>query len=301
MRPKNSTIFLEKELSVNPDIGYNVPMNRFLPGLPDTTQFERLARLIHRLTGVTVDTSRRQMLTNRLRPLWLQTGCRDWSGFLEHFDAVPPPPEQAAFIDAVTTHETRFNRNPDDFKLLRRLVPQLQEQFPGKTLRFFSAACSFGHETWELACYLSELQESLPGLSFSVSGMDISEAAVIMARRGSFTPDDIARLPSRFRRRYFVEEDDKANCTAGAALRRKVEFFAGNLFTTKMPASHAVFCRNVMIYFTRKDKQRLAARLFSTVLPGGLLFPGESETLPDGSGFEILMQKPALIYRRPPG
>ena len=59
---------------------------------------------------------------------------------------------------------------------------------------------------------------------------------------------------------------------------------------------HAIFCRNVMIYFDRPTQQALVARFRELLAPGGYLFVGHSESL-TALSHELTYVQPA-VYRR---
>jgi chemotaxis protein methyltransferase CheR len=59
-----------------------------------------------------------------------------------------------------------------------------------------------------------------------------------------------------------------------------------------------IFCRNVLIYFSKSFQEEVAARLYAHLRPGGYLFLGPSETLqdfPNPFHFEA-----PTVYRRLP-
>jgi len=83
-------------------------------------------------------------------------------------------------------------------------------------------------------------------------------------------------------------------------IRDKVEFMHHNIMTASAyPAIDLVLCRNVMIYFTRPEQDRILAR-FAAALPehGGLVL-GRSETMADNVRCYYHSEFPVeRIYRR---
>jgi chemotaxis protein methyltransferase CheR len=59
---------------------------------------------------------------------------------------------------------------------------------------------------------------------------------------------------------------------------------------------HAIFCRNVMIYFDKPTQRRLIERFWSLLNPEGLFFAGHAESLLDnGRHFRLRGQ---TVYER---
>ena len=58
-----------------------------------------------------------------------------------------------------------------------------------------------------------------------------------------------------------------------------------NLFAKRYPFSNEefdiVFCRNILIYFTKPDQENILQRLFSLLKVGGTFYLGHSESLYD--------------------
>jgi chemotaxis protein methyltransferase CheR len=60
-----------------------------------------------------------------------------------------------------------------------------------------------------------------------------------------------------------------------------------------------VFCRNVLIYFDKAMRRQVIERLHRSMLPGGFLFVGHSETLSDHLDlFDQVRHGGILQYRK---
>jgi chemotaxis protein methyltransferase CheR len=87
-------------------------------------------------------------------------------------------------------------------------------------------------------------------------------------------------------------------------VRKTVEFRAGNLLD---PASYdglssldAIFCRNVLIYFSDAAVQRAVSLFHERLAPGGYLFLGHAESLARvASAFRPIRFQGAIVYRKP--
>jgi chemotaxis protein methyltransferase CheR len=73
------------------------------------------------------------------------------------------------------------------------------------------------------------------------------------------------------------------NYTLDPKVRKNVKFMKANLVEEKnlkaFKGVDAIFCRNVLIYFDIKAKQKAVSNLYNNLNPGGYLFIGTSESL----------------------
>lgn len=231
-------------------------------------------------------------LANRVRILGL-AGYAEYASILQRDEN-----ELQIAVDLVTTNETRFFREEDHFIFLEKeLLPVLKRS--GRSLRFWSAACSSGQEPYSLAMTLADaLGEQT---DWQVFASDISEKVLNKAREGLYPIDEVTLIPESKRKSYCLrgQYEYEGWFLIQRSLRDRVRFFALNL-TMPLPAElsqfDVVFLRNVMIYFEQKHKDRLIAEVRCRLNPGGLLIVGLAETIqPAPPGFKLLKSS---IYQR---
>ena len=93
---------------------------------------------------------------------------------------------------------------------------------------------------------------------------------------------------------------DEQNYEVKPEYRGEITFRRLNLMNKILPFRQAfdlIFCRNVMIYFSRGNRMLLLDRLHDWLVTGGCLFIGHSETL-NGITDRVNGVEPT-IYRKP--
>ena len=107
---------------------------------------------------------------------------------------------------------------------------------------------------------------------------------------------------SELRRKWFRAEGQEAILEDAA--RTAVTFEEKNLAVEDselwQPAKYdAIFCRNVIMYFTPEQARALVARMTRSLVPGGFLFLGSAETLRGVSDvFHLCHTHETFYYRR---
>ncbi len=135
---------------------------------------------------------------------------------------------------------------------------------------------------------------------FEVIATDISKRVIEIAKQGCYSGRKIEKIPPNILKRYFRQnpKDPEIYCIQ-EDLKSKVQFVVENLFQSTIIDVHVIFCRNVMIYFQKKDQQILAEEFYKRLLPGGYLFIGHAESLQMlNTDFDILHTKFGIIYKK---
>jgi chemotaxis protein methyltransferase CheR len=243
-----------------------------------------LAQYVYSLCAITLDESKGYLIESRLASLVEDSGCASYGGLLQLAKSDISRALERKIIDAITTNETSFFRDNSPFDLLRhKLVPELidrRARTGAARIRIWSAACSTGQELYSIAIMLKELLGDTDRYGIRLFGTDISNDAVARASRGLFSPIEISRgLSDAQRTKYFTQVG------GGWQIRDEIRGMASfqklNLMAdfSSLGRFDVIFCRNVAIYFTEKDRIALFGRLERALEQGGYLVIGAMESL----------------------
>ncbi len=210
--------------------------------------------------------------------------------------------EWEALAPLLTVPETYFFRMPDHFEaLVNCALPEvLKANKSTRTLRILSAGCATGEEAYTLRLVLNERLPQLAGWAVSITGVDLSEAALGRARAGLYSTWSL-RATSEARRQANFTPFGKSFRLNDAG-RAGVTFSRENLLAPPPagePPYDVIFCRNVLIYFSEEAIRQAVARLTERLAPRGYLFLGPAESLRGVTrDFTICRSNEVFFYRR---
>jgi chemotaxis protein methyltransferase CheR len=263
----------------------------------DERDFARVCALIHQQAGISLNTSKRSMVYSRLSRRLRATAKASFKVYLDALETSPPgAPEWQNFINALTTNLTSFFREQHHFPLLTEHLRRLAAHKP---LRIWCCAASTGEEPYSLAMTAMEAFDSLTP-PVSILATDIDTNVLAAARTGVYAADGAQRLDTRLLKRYFLRGTG-ANANkvrVRPELGALIDFQPLNLLHERWPFDtrfHAIFCRNVMIYFDKPTQHDVLRRLARHVTPDGLLFAGHSENF--GFARELFELRGQTVYR----
>jgi chemotaxis protein methyltransferase CheR len=205
-------------------------------------------------------------------------------------------------IEAMTTHETLWFRDQYPYEALKRMIlPELaRSRIP--SVRIWSAACSSGQEPYSISMIIDEYRREYPKHplpNVQITATDISPSILKSAKEAIYEDIALARgLTSDRRAKYFEEKGSKAQVKD--FIRKQVTFHELNLISPVMNLGkfHVIFCRNVLIYFSDKNKISILERLANAMEPGGFLFMGGSESISRyTTKFEVARYYGGMVFR----
>ena len=248
--------------------------------LADST-FKNLRDYIYEKSGIYITDTKKYLIENRLSRILQEKKLSSFEEYLKIIKVAANGAELSRLYDAVTTNETYFFREPDQFNtLINEVLPKVLSRKKGsKTIRIWSAACSTGEEAYTISMFLME--KHLSTQQFEIHASDISDAVLHSANKAIYNSYSIRNIPEPLLKKYFTNSGQ--SYTLNSTVKNSVKFTNVNLLNDARLKSFRnmdiIFCRNVLIYFDTKAKQKVVSNLYDNLNPGGFLFIGSSESL----------------------
>jgi chemotaxis protein methyltransferase CheR len=252
------------------------------------TEFDRFKTFIYEEAGIHLGPGKKDLLagrlTRRMRELGIRT-FREYYHRLLHGDGT----ERVHCLNAVSTNETHFFREPKHFEFLRDdLIPIWMSRADAgvmpRRLRIWSAACATGEEPYSLAMVALDRLPAASGWDVEIQATDLSTTAVERARAAVWSIAKADEIPPEYLRAYMLRGTGRqqGKMKAGPEIRSMVRFGRVNLNDEAYPLAgpfDVIFCRNVLIYFDIDSKVRVLQRLLNYLAPDGYLFLGQVESV----------------------
>ena len=165
-----------------------------------------LRQLVYEQSQNVLDPSRDYLFETRLAKLLRNHGMTHLEELIQLLRLKRDPTLERKVAEAMTINETSFFRDGRPFELLRtELLPALLEgRRNGRSLRFWSAACSTGQEACSIAMLLLEHFPQLANWNVKIEGTDISDEVVHRSQAATYHRIEMNRgLPARNIVRFF--------------------------------------------------------------------------------------------------
>lgn len=206
------------------------------------------------------------------------------------------------FVSHISVQVTEMFRDPEVFRRIRETVIPVLQTYP--SIRIWHAGCSRGEEVYSMAILLKEA--GLYEKSF-LYATDLNSAALDKAKAAVYPAEQIQAYTANYQKAggvesfagYYTLKDNQI--TIDESLKKNVLFSTHNLAVDQVFSEvHVVFCRNVLIYFSKPLQDRVLSLCSDSLIRRGFMILGTKETTEfsavDGS-FEKV-DRGARIYRK---
>lgn len=237
-----------------------------------TLDFDYFYTWVESNLNIQLDAYKEKQLRRRIQTIMRQSGAQtleEYSTLIESSASI-----KKQFLDYITINVTEFFRNKDLFDNFEHLLTtDLSKKFDA--ISIWSAACSIGAEPYSLAMIVD--RHDLP-LKRNILATDIDDTILAKARTGVFKDSELKNVSIIDKAQYFKEED--RTFSLDERIKTKVDFKKHDLIIDTYPKDlHVIVCRNVTIYFKNEIKEEIYRRMSQSLVKGGLLFTGATETI----------------------
>jgi chemotaxis protein methyltransferase CheR len=261
-------------------------------------EFTAIAKLLRERRQFDIDQYKDRCIRRRIAKRLRVCQVADFASYLSRLDM--DRDELDTLLATISIHVSQFFRNPDTYRILeQKILPDLcrRARAAGRTeLILWSAGCASGEEPYSLAMLVDDLATA--DLDIHIMATDISKPILETARSGSFDASRLKEVPPEVLEKYFQAENGRYQLIE--RVRNKVEFLQHNIMTaSNYPAADLILCRNVLIYFTRSEQERILSRFAAELPEYGALILGRSETITGSTRQYYQSEFPVeRIYRR---
>lgn len=269
-------------------------------------EFFLLSNLIQDRLSISWDISKKELAYTRLQAQLIKLGLKSFMEYYRYLMQFQDPHELQEMINAVTTNKTDFFREKFQLDYLANTVfPQIFQNLLSshqRKLRIWCAGCSTGEEAYTLAILLNEFcgQYRKKVWDIKILASDINTQALAKAKRGYYTSEEVLSIEPPLLDKYFEKGYYQGDLVyrAGALLRTLIQFRMINFKDARYPIKTSfelLVCRNVIIYFDKKEQEAFLARLHDFLHEGGYLLLGHSEYIKQDNLFKRVAQN---IYQK---
>jgi len=247
----------------------------------------KVKNLLYNLTGITLAENKDIMISNRIDKLKRDSKFKGDNMTL--LNLVEKGVYVTEFINSFTTNKTHFFREDFHFvDLKNRTLAELSQS--GNTINMYCSASSTGEEAYSMAMTVLEAQEEIgKKLDTKIIATDIDTNVLQSAANGVYRYSKSSKeFPSWIKPSKYFKRRVQKNLSGEEVLikvkdelKRMLSFEVMNLNNSSYPFAKnefdVIFCRNVLIYFSNEDQNKILKKLFSHLKIGGTLYLGHSE------------------------
>ena len=251
--------------------------------------------------------NRESMLERRIMKRFSPSSSKSLEDYYEYLKTHPA--ELDSLIDVLTIGVSWFFRDSLSFEFLSKIIDEIinkKVENGDKCIRVWSTGCSSGQEPYSVAMIINDiLLKEQAEFKQHIFATDIDRNALLAAKKGRYTGDDVKNVKQGQYSAYFSSIGDKH--VLDPAIKKRVSFSFHDLLDKNMispPDSvfgdfDLILCRNVLIYYNDNYQKLIFNKLFRSLRKGGYLVLGETETpLGEFKDSFVRVNTDSKIYRK---
>jgi chemotaxis methyl-accepting protein methylase len=266
----NETHFFQEKVN-------SIPASATLP-LSDADVFKHLLQAVLATTGIDFSHYKEETLLRRLNRRMAALNITSLLAYQIY--AQKHPDELHKLQHQFLISLSSFFRDSESFAVLKQhLVELLKDKLPGNSIRIWVPACASGEECYSWTILVAEVLGSrFADYSISVIGSDLNEQAIAVAAQGCYPEPALRDMAPDILERYF--DRDGQYFRVKPFIRQACQFHVEDVVSNNLLEKvDAISCRNLLIYMKSELQDKLIKKFYDCLIPGGILFLGQSETI----------------------
>lgn len=247
----------------------------------------RIVKITNEESGIQLSDKNLSMIESRIKKRLSILGIKSPSEYIEYLNKNYLT-EKNAIVSLLTTHHTYFFREYFHFDdLEKKYIKSILSFKKDKVIRVLSAACSQGQEVYSLSMFFNKLklESKISDFSYKIIGIDIDKESIIHAKNSVYLYKELTQVPIAYVHGNWQRGTGniKDFVKPKSHLKQSVSFEEMNLLKLDnkffQDKFDIIFCRNVLIYFSKEQVCSIILNLLNCLQPYGILVLGISESI----------------------
>ena len=241
----------------------------------------KVLRFINKERGMDLHSYRQSFTFRHLRSRMAETQSANCLSYITYLK--DNPKEIDLFLEDLSINVTHFFRDLEVFIAFQNGPLGELISYKRKNnlnlIRIWSAGCASGQEPYSLAIMMSEVLGKKSNFVVKIWATDVDSETLERAEIGEYEERDLKEAGKKILEKYF-QPVYNGKYSVNDEIRKMVRFQKQNLISDpELKCMDVIFCRNVMIYFTREQQEVLFKKFHQSLNSQGYLVISKVETL----------------------
>jgi chemotaxis protein methyltransferase CheR len=240
------------------------------------SELTQVCEVIAARMGLHFPVERWAMLSRNLASAAKEFGFQNMNGFIQWLLSSELNKDQIMILAShLTISETYFWREPQVFSALTdHILPELvkSKKKGERSIRIWSAGCSTGEEAYSIAIALHKTIQKIEDWNITILATDINPRALSKAASGIYGTWSFRNSPAWLKSTWFHHREDR-QYEIIPEIKQMVTFTCLSLVEMSAISNtntmDIIFCRNVLMYFTKEWVNKISQDLFHCLSEDG--------------------------------